>query len=850
MRAPSLKLRWIGARATAARYVVLLLALGPLGACGGGGGGPVINPDDGGQSEPEVGNGLAGVLRLRGVHLGQVAEQEPNDGGGVHRLAPVWAGNTLEVVGTLGTSAVQFGRVDPVDRLRFTCLAGQQITLTLEGREIGGLSSGVRVEVYAQGGTNPIASTAPGTFPLSTTFTAAAAVPYDLVVALDSGHALWRLVIEARSGGAAPVQQARAVVRSNLPAVPPTPSSQGCAPGRVLVRFAEGADRSAICEAHDIRLERALASGTCRLVFDCPQDERGEQQAVACAAVLAAAPGVVFAEPDYLVKPLAEVTDTEFPRQWNLRAIGAPHAWDVTRGDPSVVIGFIDSGVIAHPDLTGKLVPGHDFIDTYSLAADGDGRDSDPTDPGDRFLGEGLSSWHGTHMSAIAVGAQNDGYGISGIAPDCRAMHLRALGRGGGFVSDVVAAIDYGAGLGPDPAGNTRAEPLPIMNMSLGLVEDSAELRDACTRANNRGVLLVAAAGNSGGSVLFPAAYDSVVAVSAVSAELETTNYSNSGSQVELCAPGGLLVRDAGGDGWPDGVLSAVYDETLFPAAFGHRALVGTSQSAPHVSAVAALLLSVDPTLTNTELRALMRATALDVGTPGRDNANGDGLVQASKAVNLALEGLGTPRSGSPVLQLGVSSVRFVGFESRVIVPVQNAGAGQLQIVASPSITEQSGAAWLSATLLQPVPARPDTNVNGVEITVDRTGLPDGRYWGVIRLSSVTEALTVIPVVMYVGVFPHVGRSLRVVAVNDLTGVPGRSMTATPDFGWRYLLTNFSAGTYILKAGEDLDEDNVYCEPFDLCGFYGGLRPVDALPVFYDPASPPTLGLDVFLGRP
>jgi serine protease len=831
------------------RGVALLIVLGLVGACGGGGGGPVVPPDDGGQSEPEIGNGLSGVLRLRDVHLGLVAEQEPNNGGAVQRLAPVWAGTTLEVVGTLGSTAEQFGTVDPLDRLRFTCLAGQQINLTLEGRELGGSTSGLRVEVHAQGGIDPLATTSPGTFPLTTTFNAAANTEYDLVVALDGGHALWRLVIEAR-GPVAPLRQARTLRAPSRPVLPPVPAFEGCAPGRVLVRFEPGADRAAICEAHGIRLERELSSGTCRLAFDCPQDARGEQMAVARAAALRDVAGVAFAEPDYLVKPLADVTDTEFPRQWNLRAVGAPAAWDVTRGDPSVVIGFIDSGVIPHPDLAGKLVPGHDFIDTFSLAADGDGRDSDPTDPGDGFLGEGLSSWHGTHMSAIAVGAQNDDYGISGIAPDCRVMHLRALGRGGGFVSDVVAALDYGAGLGPDPAGNTRSEPLPIMNMSLGLVEDSAELRDACDRANNRGVLLVAASGNSGGAVLFPAAYDSVVAVAAVNAELETTSYSNSGSKVELSAPGGILVRDAAGDGWPDGVLSAVYDETVFPPAFSHRALIGTSQSAPHVSAVAALMLSLDPSLTNTELRELLRSTALDVGTPGRDDANGDGLVQASKAVNAVLERLGTPRSDPPVLQLGMRSVRFVGFESRVVIPVQNAGGGRLQIIASPSITEDLGVPWLSASLRQPVPARPDTTIDALEITVDRSGLPDGRYWGVIRLSGISDVLTVIPVVMYVGTFPHVGRPLQVVAIDDVTGIPGRSMTATPDFGWRYLLTNFTAGTYILKAGEDLDEDNTYCEPSDACGYYGGPDAGSALPVFYDPANPPTLGLDVFLTGP
>ena len=177
---------------------------------------------------------------------------------------------------------------------------------------------------------------------------------------------------------------------------------------------------------------------------------------------------------------------------------------------------------------------------------------------------------------------------------------------------------------------------------------NSSDLEFACARAHNQGVFVVASTGNDGGGVLYPAAYASTFAVAAVDGEPDTTRYSGAGPEVDIAAPGGLPAADAWNDGWPDGILGCYLDETVASTEPTHVGVVGTSQAAPHVSAAAALMLSLDPTLLVSDLRAFLRGSALDLGVVGEDVAFGAGLLQIHRALNLVLKRLGTPRSDAP----------------------------------------------------------------------------------------------------------------------------------------------------------------------------------------------------------
>jgi len=805
-------------------------------------------------------------LAFPGQELGRIAEQEPNDGAAIHRLPPVWAGSSLEIAGSLSEAGLQFPAPDTLDRFRFRTLVTQEVDLALEVLGVGGVASGVQVEVRDAGSGDILGTTSGAASPFTLTFTASGAREYDLRVSLTAGDALYvvslalstppgALVLADPASGASTNGVA---VGTAIPAVAPVAApaaamvlAQGdpaCAPGRILLRCVDDARAATLAAQHGLKLERRLSSGTCLFSFACDDASEGRHEATRLAAILQHVEGVVLAEPDYIVSSLATPNDPEFPRQWNMHMVGATSAWDITTGDASVVVGVVDSGTIAHPQLAGQEVPGFDFISEASVAGDGDGRDADPTDTGDGFLSNGFSSWHGAHVSAIIVAKQNDNVGITGLAPGCRVMPLRALGRGGGFVSDVADAILYAAGLGPDPNGATRATPLPIVNLSLGLSTDSAELRDACDRAETVGVLLVAAAGNNGASsVLFPARYDSVMAVSAVDGAMDPTSYSNSGPNVEIAAPGGLSFVDAAGDGWPDAVLSTAFDETLFPAPLGYRALVGTSQATPHISAVAALLLSLDPTLTPAELRGHLRLSALDLGPAGDDVAFGAGLVQAHAAVRRLLAELGTPRADAPQVLMPLSTLRFKGFESSFTLPIDNGGGGLLALIGSPTITDD-GNPWLSASLTS-VSGDPNRNVRNVVVTVGRAGLPSGRYSGVIRLTSSGGVQASIRVVMYSGPPARIGSPLVARVHEFATGQIRRSALVGPDTAWRYWFTNFEENFYYVQAGEDLDGDGTLCEPMDGCGFLGGASAADAESLLIGNGLEPRRGADIVLVR-
>jgi subtilisin family serine protease len=333
------------------------------------------------------------------------------------------------------------------------------------------------------------------------------------------------------------------------------------------------------------------------------------------------------------------------PQAWHYAAIGLPDAWRITTGSASVLVAVVDDGIrFDHPDLTPNLTTdGYDFVSNdqafvcgniLSNSGDGDGYDPDPTNPMDYDCWTGGPAQfgdHGLHVAGTIGAAGNDGAGVTGINWTVRIRPVRGLGLGGGTDYDIAQAILYAAGL---PADNGKlgtvqaATGARVINMSFGGGQDTPLLHNAIKAAAKAGALLVAAAGNSGSTVpLYPAAYDEVLAVSAVGPDMRLASYSSFGPKVGIAAPGGDI--DTGG--WSFAVASTMWDYTTNRPTYAFAA--GTSMAAPHVTGVAALVLSAEPTLTAAQLRERLTTYAVDLGTPGRDDFYGAGLLNARNAL-------------------------------------------------------------------------------------------------------------------------------------------------------------------------------------------------------------------------
>jgi hypothetical protein len=302
------------------------------------------------------------------------------------------------------------------------------------------------------------------------------------------------------------------------------------------------------------------------LVISVPQD-----QEIAIETAIAQTVPEANLEVDYPMHLIADRID------WGVDRIQAPEVWDVTAGG-GVRVAVIDTGIdYRHPEFAGRYIGGYDTANN----------DDDPFD----------DHGHGTHVAGIIL-ANANGSGTVGAANTASLIAIKALSAdGSGYTSDVIAAVDWAMTLNAQ-----------VINFSLGSPHHSRTLESKLNQAASQGIILVAASGNNGGgSLLYPAAYGSVIAVGATDANNNLASFSNLGS--ELTAPG-VSIRST----VPGG---------------GYATWSGTSMAAPHVSAAVALMLSHN----QTNIRQTLRDTALDLGPPGVDNYFGYGLIQARPAV-------------------------------------------------------------------------------------------------------------------------------------------------------------------------------------------------------------------------
>ena len=383
-------------------------------------------------------------------------------------------------------------------------------------------------------------------------------------------------------------------------------------------------------------------------------------------AALARNPHVKFVEKNFIADVTAVPDDPSYPTQWHLPKIAAPAGWDITTGNTVVPIAIIDSGIDpSHPDLALKLLQGYNFI-------------SRTTDTHDVY-------GHGTKVAGSAAAAANNSIGVAGVAWQNPVLPIVVVdATGSADYANMASAIVYAADRG-----------VRVISMSISGTDPSSALEEAVSYAWNKGSLFFASAGNTGTNVpRYPAACAKAIAVSATDSADNRASYSNYGSYVTLAAPGSNIYTTANGG--------------------GYTYASGTSFSTPITAGLAALIVSINPALTNQQVKDILVQNADDLGVVGYDEYFGFGRINAAKSLAAA----------------------------KVFVPQPD--------IAAPSVafTSPGSGSLLSGAVSVSVAASDNTGVSKVEFYVDGTLVastssePFTFYWDTKDVSNGSYQLT------------------------------------------------------------------------------------------------------------
>ncbi|MFJ4758065.1 S8 family peptidase [Streptomyces sp. NPDC088763] len=475
-----------------------------------------------------------------------------------------------------------------------------------------------------------------------------------------------------------------AVPTARTEAAPGTPAE------RLIVGYKSGAaeatsNRAARADAaakgdtagESLDFERRLGSGAALVGLGGDTTTKDVADVV---SAYRADPQVAYVVPDRLNKPQATPNDTEYAKQWDLfettAGMRVPGAWDVATGT-GVTVAVIDTGYVAHSDLAANIVPGYDFISDATVANDGNGRDSDPSDPGDWTAADECqsgdpaygSSWHGTHVAGTIAAVTGNGKGVAGIAHGAKVSPLRVLGKCGGYDSDIIDAITWASGgtVSGVPANTNVAK---VINMSLGGGGScTTATQSAINAAVGRGTTVVVAAGNSNANAAnySPASCANVVSVAATDRQGNRSYYSNYGTVVDVAAPGGETDSVTS-----NGILSTLNSGTKGPSTENYAYYQGTSMAAPHIAGLAALMKSANASLTPAQIESAIKANARTL--PGTCSGGcGAGLADAAKTVQ-AVSGSGGSTGGTTFTSTTALSIPDAG--SAVESPITVTGRG------------------------------------------------------------------------------------------------------------------------------------------------------------------------------
>lgn len=368
-------------------------------------------------------------------------------------------------------------------------------------------------------------------------------------------------------------------------------------------------------------------------------------------------PNVAEVEEDRMLQIAATPNDTQYNNQWHYYestgGLRAPAAWDSADGT-GVVVAVLDTGYRPHADLNANILPGYDMISDSFVGNDGNGRDSDASDPGDWVAvgacGGGQptqaqnSSWHGTHVAGTIAAVTNNNTGVAGVAYKAKIVPVRVLGKCGGYTSDIADGIIWASG-GTVSGVPANANPAKVINMSLGgSGACDSTTQAAINSARSRGTVVVIAAGNDNGNAnnFNPGNCSGVVNVAATNRSGGRAYYSNYGTSVDVAAPGGAM--NSAND--PNGILSTYNTGTTTPGSDSYGYSQGTSMAAPHVAGVAALILQKKPTATPDQVESILKTTTRSF--PATCTNCGTGIVDAAAAVASAA-GTGGGGTTTPV---------------------------------------------------------------------------------------------------------------------------------------------------------------------------------------------------------
>ena len=369
----------------------------------------------------------------------------------------------------------------------------------------------------------------------------------------------------------------------------------------------------------------------------------GRADAVTLMRQIAANPNVEYVQIDRVMTHMLTPNDTRYAEQWGYTdadaGIRANEAWDIANGT-GIIVAVIDTGYVAHSDLAANIVAGYDFIIDTAVSADGNGRDADASDPGDASGGQ-PSSWHGTHVAGTVAAVTNNAKGVAGTAWGAKVMPVRALGKGGGYTSDIADAIIWSSGGAVSGVPTlSAADAADVINMSLGgggACDTTSQ--NAINSAVGRGVTVVVAAGNdnANASGFSPASCNNVVNVASITSASARSSFSNYGTLIDVSAPG-------------SGILSTLNAGTAGPGAESYASYNGTSMASPHVAGAVALTQSRRLALgqalyTPAAMEALLKSTAYPLAGTCTGGC-GAGIINAKALVDAA--GGGTPPPPPP----------------------------------------------------------------------------------------------------------------------------------------------------------------------------------------------------------